>query len=183
MQPVFIPDLSLEYSLSEEYCRNHFLVGLLLRELAVALQDGYEIRHLAISVLKNIMIKHAFDDRFTHKNQQARISLLYLPLFELLYGNMKQLAATDPLSLHRGMPASASRDDLMFAFPSTLHNRSSTMIDKDSGYSAQSQNRLVVKREDSRSSLCMEPSTPDTTNGVNSMDASEPQAAGPKLFI
>ncbi|KAK6480503.1 dedicator of cytokinesis protein 11 isoform X1 [Huso huso] len=161
-------DLSLEYSLSEEYCRNHFLVGLLLRELAVALQDGYEIRHLAISVLKNLMIKHAFDDRFTaYKNQQARISLLYLPLFELLYGNMKQLAATDPLSLHRGMPASASRDDLMFAFPSTLHNRSSTMIDKDSGYGAQSQNRLVVKREDSRSSLCMEPSTPDTTNGIH----------------
>ncbi|RXM93449.1 Dedicator of cytokinesis protein 11, partial [Acipenser ruthenus] len=60
-----VQDLSLEYSLSEEYCRNHFLVGLLLRELAVALQDGYEIRHLAISVLKNLMIKHAFDDRFT----------------------------------------------------------------------------------------------------------------------
>ncbi|MGH0130445.1 UNVERIFIED_CONTAM: hypothetical protein FKN15_001657 [Acipenser sinensis] len=168
-----VQDLSLEYSLSEEYCRNHFLIGLLLRELAIALQDCYEIRHLAISVLKNLMIKHAFDDRFTaYKNQQARISLLYLPLFELLYGNMKQLAATDPLSLHRGMPASASRDDLMFAFPSTLHNRSSTMIDKDSGFSfpgygAQSQNRLVVKREDSRSSLCMEPSTPDTTNGIH----------------
>ncbi|MGH0158191.1 UNVERIFIED_CONTAM: hypothetical protein FKN15_040456 [Acipenser sinensis] len=42
------------------------------------------------------------------KNQQARISLLYLPLFELLYGNMKQLAAMDPLSLHRGMPASVN---------------------------------------------------------------------------
>lgn len=56
---------SLEFSLTEEYCRNHFLVGLLLREVAEALQQGPEIRQLAVSVLKNLLIKHAMDDRYT----------------------------------------------------------------------------------------------------------------------
>uniref|UniRef100_A0A673C5W8 Dedicator of cytokinesis 11 n=1 Tax=Sphaeramia orbicularis TaxID=375764 RepID=A0A673C5W8_9TELE len=84
----------LEFSLTEEYCRNHFLVGLLLREVAEALQQGPEVRQLAVSVLKNLLIKHALDDRYTaFKNQQARICLLYLPLFELLYQNLKQLSA------------------------------------------------------------------------------------------
>uniref|UniRef100_A0A673C660 Dedicator of cytokinesis 11 n=1 Tax=Sphaeramia orbicularis TaxID=375764 RepID=A0A673C660_9TELE len=55
----------LEFSLTEEYCRNHFLVGLLLREVAEALQQGPEVRQLAVSVLKNLLIKHALDDRYT----------------------------------------------------------------------------------------------------------------------
>uniref|UniRef100_A0A4W6D4Z4 Dedicator of cytokinesis 11 n=1 Tax=Lates calcarifer TaxID=8187 RepID=A0A4W6D4Z4_LATCA len=56
---------SLEFSLTEEYCRNHFLVGLLLREVAEALQQGPEVRQLSVSVLKNLLIKHAMDDRYT----------------------------------------------------------------------------------------------------------------------
>uniref|UniRef100_A0A8D3CXS6 Dedicator of cytokinesis 11 n=1 Tax=Scophthalmus maximus TaxID=52904 RepID=A0A8D3CXS6_SCOMX len=89
-----VQEQSLEFSLTEEYCRNHFLVGLMLREVAEALQHGPEIRQLAVSTLKNLLIKHAMDDRYTaFKNQQARICLLYLPLFELLYQNLKQLSA------------------------------------------------------------------------------------------
>lgn len=56
---------SLEFSLTEDYCRNHFLVGLLLREVAEALQQGPDVRQLAVSVLKNLLIKHALDDRYT----------------------------------------------------------------------------------------------------------------------
>lgn len=56
---------SLEFSLTEEYCRNHFLVGLLLREVAEALQQGPDVRQLAVSALKNLLIKHAMDDRYT----------------------------------------------------------------------------------------------------------------------
>ncbi|CDQ74392.1 unnamed protein product [Oncorhynchus mykiss] len=33
-----VQDHSLESALTEEYCKNHFLVGLLLREVAEALQ-------------------------------------------------------------------------------------------------------------------------------------------------
>uniref|UniRef100_A0A7M4EHW7 Dedicator of cytokinesis 11 n=1 Tax=Crocodylus porosus TaxID=8502 RepID=A0A7M4EHW7_CROPO len=62
-----VQDVSLEYSLTDEYCRNHFLVGMLLRETAAALQDNYDIRYTAITVLKSLMIKHAFDNRYQHK--------------------------------------------------------------------------------------------------------------------
>uniref|UniRef100_A0A3Q2CL51 Dedicator of cytokinesis 11 n=1 Tax=Cyprinodon variegatus TaxID=28743 RepID=A0A3Q2CL51_CYPVA len=90
---------SLEFSLTEEYCRNHFLVGLLMREIAEALQQGPEVRQLAVSILKNLLIKHAMDDRYTaFKNQQARICMLYLPLYELLYQNLKQLSAQPQMS-------------------------------------------------------------------------------------
>lgn len=41
------------------------MVGLLLREVAEALQQGPEIRQLAVGVLKNLLIKHAMDDRYT----------------------------------------------------------------------------------------------------------------------
>uniref|UniRef100_A0A8C1I5Y8 Dedicator of cytokinesis 11 n=1 Tax=Cyprinus carpio TaxID=7962 RepID=A0A8C1I5Y8_CYPCA len=56
--------LHLEYSLTEDYCKNHFLVGLLLREVADGLQGCPEIRQLAVAALKNLMIKHAMDDRY-----------------------------------------------------------------------------------------------------------------------
>ncbi|XP_069049551.1 dedicator of cytokinesis protein 11 isoform X4 [Lepisosteus oculatus] len=158
-------DLNLEYSLTEEYCKNHFLVGLLMRELALALQDCSDIRHLAVSVLKNLMIKHTFDDRYTaYKNQQARISLLYLPLFELLYQNIDYLSMRDSSGLYSGLHVSASRDDL-YASPPSQHNRSSAIIDKDLSYTAQ--NGHTVKREDSRGSLFIEPGTPDTTDGIH----------------
>uniref|UniRef100_A0A8C3KBP3 Dedicator of cytokinesis 11 n=1 Tax=Calidris pygmaea TaxID=425635 RepID=A0A8C3KBP3_9CHAR len=62
-----VQDVNLEYSLTDEYCRHHFLVGMLLREVSVALQDNYDIRYTAISVLKNLLIKHAFDNRYQHK--------------------------------------------------------------------------------------------------------------------
>uniref|UniRef100_A0A5F8G6B3 Dedicator of cytokinesis 11 n=1 Tax=Monodelphis domestica TaxID=13616 RepID=A0A5F8G6B3_MONDO len=62
-----VQDSSLESSLSDEYCKHHFLVGLLLRETSIALQDNYEIRYLAITVIKHLLIKHAFDTRYQHK--------------------------------------------------------------------------------------------------------------------
>lgn len=40
-------------------------MGLLLREVAEAMQQGPEVRQLAVSVLKNLLIKHAMDDRYT----------------------------------------------------------------------------------------------------------------------
>lgn len=40
---------------------------MLLREASVALQDNYDIRYTAVSVLKNLLIKHAFDNRYQHK--------------------------------------------------------------------------------------------------------------------
>uniref|UniRef100_A0A669QSS8 Dedicator of cytokinesis 9 n=1 Tax=Phasianus colchicus TaxID=9054 RepID=A0A669QSS8_PHACC len=84
--------LQLDYSLTDEFCKNHFLVGLLLREVGNALQEFREVRQIAISVLKNLMIKHSFDDRYVH---QARIATMYLPLFGLLIENVQRINVKD----------------------------------------------------------------------------------------
>ncbi|KAG7463763.1 hypothetical protein MATL_G00180100 [Megalops atlanticus] len=84
-------DLQLDYSLTDDFCKNHFLVGLLLREVGSALQEFREIRQIAIQVLKNLMVKHTFDDRYASKSQQARLATLYLPLFGLLQENVQRL--------------------------------------------------------------------------------------------
>ncbi|XP_022057668.2 dedicator of cytokinesis protein 9 isoform X5 [Acanthochromis polyacanthus] len=98
-------DLQLDYSLTDDFCRNHFLVGLLLREVGGALQEYREIRQIAIQVLKGLMIKHTFDDRYAAKSQQARLATLYLPLFGLLQENVYRLDIKESthLSSHNNM--------------------------------------------------------------------------------
>uniref|UniRef100_A0A7M4EKD4 Dedicator of cytokinesis 11 n=1 Tax=Crocodylus porosus TaxID=8502 RepID=A0A7M4EKD4_CROPO len=123
---LFVADVSLEYSLTDEYCRNHFLVGMLLRETAAALQDNYDIRYTAITVLKSLMIKHAFDNRYQHK--QAKIAQLYLPLVGLLLENIPRVASQDTLYSCAAMSPSVSNMAgfriyllLHTASPVTLH--------------------------------------------------------------
>uniref|UniRef100_A0AAQ4NVN8 Dedicator of cytokinesis 9b n=1 Tax=Gasterosteus aculeatus aculeatus TaxID=481459 RepID=A0AAQ4NVN8_GASAC len=95
-------DLQLDYSLTDDFCQNHFLVGLLLREVGGALQEFREIRQIAIQVLKGLMIKHTLDDRYAAKSQQARLATLYLPLFGLLQENVYRLDVKEsaPLGNH-----------------------------------------------------------------------------------
>ncbi|KAM8976413.1 dedicator of cytokinesis protein 9 isoform 2-T2 [Pelodytes ibericus] len=88
-------DLQLDYTLTDEFCKNHFLVGLLLREAGSALQEFRDIRQISISVLKGLMIKHSFDDRYSSRAQQARIATLYLPLFGLLIENVQRINVKD----------------------------------------------------------------------------------------
>nr|XP_056714924.1 dedicator of cytokinesis protein 11 [Euleptes europaea] len=154
-RPKLQRDVNLEYSLSDEYCRHHFLVGLLLRETSVALQDNYDIRYMAISILKSLLIKHTFDNRYQHKNQQAKIAQLYLPLVGLLLENIQRLAGRDTLYCCTGMSSSTSRDDFMCNF-TPPSNRSSLIVDKETLYNAALQNGLSIKREDSRGSLSSE---------------------------
>uniref|UniRef100_A0A5F4W7K0 Dedicator of cytokinesis 11 n=1 Tax=Callithrix jacchus TaxID=9483 RepID=A0A5F4W7K0_CALJA len=90
-----VQDSNLEYSLSDEYCKHHFLVGLLLRETSIALQDNYEIRYTAISVIKNLLIKHAFDTRYQHK---VRISMQSSALLEGNTATEVSLTVLDTIS-------------------------------------------------------------------------------------
>uniref|UniRef100_A0A673N6B5 Dedicator of cytokinesis protein 10-like n=1 Tax=Sinocyclocheilus rhinocerous TaxID=307959 RepID=A0A673N6B5_9TELE len=83
------------YSLTEEFCRKHFLIGLLLRELGLALQDEQNLRHLALACLKNLMAKHSLDSRYAIKEKQARIASLYLPLYGLILDNMPRFFLRD----------------------------------------------------------------------------------------
>ncbi|KAM7159693.1 dedicator of cytokinesis protein 11 isoform 3-T3 [Macrochelys suwanniensis] len=145
-------DVNLEYSLTDEYCRHHFLVGMLLRETSLALQDNYDIRFTAITVLKNLLIKHAFDNRYQHKNQQAKIAQLYLPLVALLLENIQRVAGRDTLYSGTAMSNSASRDEFLCNFTSPS-NRSSLIVEKDAGYGTALPNGHSMKREDSKGSL------------------------------
>uniref|UniRef100_A0A8C2E076 Dedicator of cytokinesis 11 n=1 Tax=Cyprinus carpio TaxID=7962 RepID=A0A8C2E076_CYPCA len=127
-----VQDQNLEYSLTEDYCKNHFLVGLLLREVADGLQGCPEIKQLAVAALKNLMIKHAMDERYNaFKNQQARICLLYLPLIELLYQNLSHMNSPGQFCRNElGFMHHTNHASLLIIFPSTsaqLNRRSSTM--------------------------------------------------------
>nr|XP_008177201.1 dedicator of cytokinesis protein 11 isoform X3 [Chrysemys picta bellii] len=167
-------DVNLEYNLTDEYCRHHFLVGMLLRETAPALQDNYDIRLTAITVLKNLLIKHAFDNRYQHKNQQAKIAQLYLPLVALLLENIQRVAGRDTLYSCTAVSNSASRDEFLHTFTSPS-NRSSLIVEKDTGYGTALPNGHSMKREDSKGSLSSEGATssPDQYNtGENSRRSS-----------
>lgn len=77
----FAADLQLDYSLTDDFCRNHFLVGLLLREVGGALQEPRDIRQIAVQVLKGLMIKHTFDDRYAAKVSNASCCFSFLIVF------------------------------------------------------------------------------------------------------
>ncbi|KAG8197439.1 hypothetical protein JTE90_014923 [Oedothorax gibbosus] len=89
-------DFEHEYRLSEEFCRHHFLLGTLLQEIRASLCEVHEIRQTAISVFKNLLAKHAFDDRYQGKAHQARIASLYLPFISILIENYSSLRLKTP---------------------------------------------------------------------------------------
>ncbi|XP_016088269.1 dedicator of cytokinesis protein 10 [Sinocyclocheilus grahami] len=101
-----------EYNLTEEFCRKHFLTGLLMRELGLALQDEQDLRHLALGCLKNLMAKHSLDSRYAIKEKQARIASLYLPLYGLILDNMPRFFLRDLFPICLTASDQGSRDDL-----------------------------------------------------------------------
>lgn len=61
----FLDFSDYDYILSEDYCKNHFLAGHLLRSFNAAIYEPPEIRSIAIETLRNLIAKHAFDDRLS----------------------------------------------------------------------------------------------------------------------
>ncbi|XP_072114934.1 dedicator of cytokinesis protein 9-like isoform X4 [Mobula birostris] len=104
-------DLQFDFTLTDDFCKNHFLVGLLLREVGSALQEYRDVRQMAISVLKSLMIKHTFDDRYMSKGQQARIATLYLPLFGLLLDNVQRINVKDCSPFPINQPSNGRKED------------------------------------------------------------------------
>ncbi|XP_076872027.1 LOW QUALITY PROTEIN: dedicator of cytokinesis protein 9 [Brachyhypopomus gauderio] len=148
-------DLQLDYSLTDDFCKNHFLVGLLLREVGGALQEVKEIKQISIHVLKSLMIKHAFDDRYASKSQQARLATLYLPLFGLLQENVHRLnvrdsqnGKDDPLS----SIATATQQKPTGTFDSSLHKEVFGVISGTASPHMCTPN-ISVRHADSRGSL------------------------------
>ncbi|KAJ8944837.1 hypothetical protein NQ314_009378 [Rhamnusium bicolor] len=85
------PDNFQEFTLSEEFCKHHFIVGLLLQEIKTSLNEVTHIRKIALNTLKSLVAKHELDDRYQSKGQMHRISLIYLPWLSIVLENLTRL--------------------------------------------------------------------------------------------
>ncbi|XP_011300539.1 dedicator of cytokinesis protein 9 isoform X1 [Fopius arisanus] len=84
-------DLLLEYCLSQEFCKHHFLVGLLLQEVKSSLNEIVQIRKIAIATLRDLLAKHELDDRYENKGQMSRIAAIYIPWLGVVLENLNRL--------------------------------------------------------------------------------------------
>ncbi|XP_070278364.1 dedicator of cytokinesis protein 10 isoform X14 [Myotis yumanensis] len=161
-----------EYSVTNEFCRKHFLIGILLREVGFALQEDQDVRHLALAVLKNLMAKHSFDDRYREPRKQAQIASLYMPLYGMLLDNMPRIYLKDLYPFTVNTSNQGSRDDLStnggFHSQSAMKHANSvdTSFSKDVLNSIAAFSSIAistVNHADSRASLASLDSNPSTT--------------------
>ena len=61
-----------EYCLTDNFCKHHFLVGLLLQEVKISLNEIVQVRKIALSTLRDLLAKHELDDRY-----QNQVSISY----------------------------------------------------------------------------------------------------------
>ncbi|KAL3282071.1 hypothetical protein HHI36_005270 [Cryptolaemus montrouzieri] len=91
------PILLQEYTLSEEFCKHHFIVGLLLQEIKTSLNEVIHIRKIALATLRDLMAKHEMDDRFENRGQMNRIALIYAPWLSIVLDNLTRLDAVEKI--------------------------------------------------------------------------------------
>uniref|UniRef100_A0A672RFP0 Dedicator of cytokinesis 9 n=1 Tax=Sinocyclocheilus grahami TaxID=75366 RepID=A0A672RFP0_SINGR len=169
-------DLQLDYSLTDDFCKNHFLVGLLLREVGGGLQEFRDIRQIAVQVLKNLMIKHAFDDRYSSKGQQARLATLYLPLFSLLLENVHRLNIKEPSPVNNHTNVNGRDDHVMMTPTKNVASPVDSSLHKEvlgviSGtVSPHTPTMSSVRHTNSRSSLI----STDSGNGLSERSIDKP---------
>ncbi|KAK4473367.1 hypothetical protein MN116_004525, partial [Schistosoma mekongi] len=96
----------VELTLTDQFCQQHFIVGILLNQLSCLLSGCLNTGSWAIlkststhqqykqpiTILRNLLIKHTLDPRYRNsKVIQARICSLYLPLIRLVLDNYESL--------------------------------------------------------------------------------------------
>uniref|UniRef100_A0A8C2GID0 Dedicator of cytokinesis 9b n=1 Tax=Cyprinus carpio TaxID=7962 RepID=A0A8C2GID0_CYPCA len=179
-------DLQLDYSLTDDFCRNHFLVGLLLREVCGALQEFGEVHQIAIQVLKSLMIKHTFDDRYASKSQQARLATLYLPLFGLLQENVYRLNVRDASNFntnqngrdeHLSSISTATPQKPLANLDNSLHKDVFGVISGTASPHTSTPNIGSVRHADSRGSLVSTDSGNSIPEKTSSFDKTQSASA------
>lgn len=63
--------VSDDFTLTEDFCRQHFLVGLTLQEVRAALVQVVQVRRAAITILRDMLAKHELDDRCQMKVKET----------------------------------------------------------------------------------------------------------------
>ncbi|XP_074640781.1 dedicator of cytokinesis protein 7-like [Tubulanus polymorphus] len=78
--------------LSNEFRQQHFLVGLILSDLANALETNVSnIHNKAVNVIRNMVSSHDSDKRYKDPACRARVASLYLPLIGIVVDALPQL--------------------------------------------------------------------------------------------
>uniref|UniRef100_A0A8C9AJ89 Dedicator of cytokinesis 6 n=1 Tax=Prolemur simus TaxID=1328070 RepID=A0A8C9AJ89_PROSS len=89
------PKVTSMFELSGPFRQQHFLAGLLLTELALALDpeaEGASVLHKkAISAVHSLLCSHDTDSRYTEATVKARVAELYLPLLSLARDTLPRL--------------------------------------------------------------------------------------------
>ncbi|RZC34337.1 dedicator of cytokinesis protein 9 [Asbolus verrucosus] len=91
------PDRLQEFTLSEEFCKHHFVVALLLQEIKTSLNEVTHIRRIALNTLRDLLAKHELDDRYQNKGQLNRIALIYMPWLSIVLDNLNRLDIADKI--------------------------------------------------------------------------------------
>ncbi|XP_069474277.1 dedicator of cytokinesis protein 10 isoform X2 [Ambystoma mexicanum] len=149
-----------EYTLTNDFCRKHFLIGLLLREVGLAMQEDQDVRHVALAVLRNIMAKHSFDNRYADKERQSRIATLYLPLYGMLLDNMPGIFIKEVFPFSINTSNQGSRDDISTSGGSQNQAAMKHANSVDTSFSKDVLNSIAVNHADSRGSLASLDSNP-----------------------
>lgn len=125
------PNLIQRFTLSEEFCRQHFLAGILLQEVKSALNEAGHIRKLALTALKELMAKHDLDDRYQNKGQSARIAILYIPWLGIVMENRSRINDSNESKFNDSMSICTSRystgGSFVFGRDTLLSNTSSIL--------------------------------------------------------
>ena len=58
--------------MSESFSAKHYLTGLMLHELRLALSQISDVRRMAIHAVRDLIVKHAYDDRYQAKVSRGR---------------------------------------------------------------------------------------------------------------
>ncbi|GAB1293953.1 Dedicator of cytokinesis protein 6 [Apodemus speciosus] len=89
------PKVTNMFELSGPFRQQHFLSGLLLTELALALDpeaEGASLLHKkAISAVHSLLCSHDVDSRYTDASVKAKVAELYLPLLSLARDTLPRL--------------------------------------------------------------------------------------------
>ncbi|ERE75831.1 dedicator of cytokinesis protein 6 [Cricetulus griseus] len=89
------PKVTSMFELSGPFRQQHFLSGLLLTELALALEpeaEGASVLHKkAISAVHSLLCSHDVDPRYTETTVKAKVAELYLPLLSLARDTLPRL--------------------------------------------------------------------------------------------
>ncbi|XP_016979393.1 dedicator of cytokinesis protein 7 isoform X2 [Drosophila rhopaloa] len=83
---------SLHADLSQEFLQQHFLVGLVLSDLAAVMEvPNPQLHGKAIRCIRNLMMSHDLDNRYSDMEARARVAALYIPLLSIVMDSISQL--------------------------------------------------------------------------------------------